>query len=234
MNGTTLHSGADLPRPQAHGQESPATDIDNLFTKNQALRWIIIDEISMVSDRLLSQAEQNLRAASSSTRRRRGQGSGRIFGGYNVLVFGDWWQLPPIPGSRALFLPPCTWLDLDGLPFRANECNSNTEEPAQPGNHTSASQADRSGACKSSADKTVLNMFWYPGPDSLNFLSELVEQKRTSDSWFSSVLMECREGCLSAESYCFLTGLPTAHTGTWEAQGGAMCGKSQCAALVDL
>jgi len=26
--------------------------------------------------------------------------------GYNVVFFGDWWQLPPIPDSAALFKPP--------------------------------------------------------------------------------------------------------------------------------
>ena len=49
--GNTLHAGGDIgvggQRPLDH------TDIDVLFTRNQYLRWVIIDELPMVPDDLL-------------------------------------------------------------------------------------------------------------------------------------------------------------------------------------
>ena len=33
-------------------------------------------------------------------------GSVRFFGGYNLLAFGDFYQIPPIPSSASLAIPP--------------------------------------------------------------------------------------------------------------------------------
>ena len=65
----------------------------------QCLRFIIIDEISMVSAELLAQLDLILRKvvrARSGYRRRCSDGSIRAFGGINVITFGDWWQLRPV------------------------------------------------------------------------------------------------------------------------------------------
>ena len=69
--------------------------------------WILVDEVSMISDQLLAEFECNLKSAARHTcfYKRRDK-SIRAFGGYNVLFFGDWWQLPPIPDTAALFRPP--------------------------------------------------------------------------------------------------------------------------------
>ena len=55
-------------------------------------------------------------ARDSSRYKRRADKSIRAFGGYNLLFFGDTQQIPPIPASAALFLPPlqkksrgCPW-----------------------------------------------------------------------------------------------------------------------------
>ena len=51
MGGNTLHAGGDIG---VGGQRSlDHTDIDVLFTRNQYLRWVIIDELPMVPDDLL-------------------------------------------------------------------------------------------------------------------------------------------------------------------------------------
>ena len=39
---------------------------------------------------------------------KRRNGTQRAFGGYNLFILADWWQLPPIPDSGALFRPPNT------------------------------------------------------------------------------------------------------------------------------
>jgi hypothetical protein len=96
-------------------------------------------------------------------------------------MFGDVNQIPPIPSTAALFIPP-------------------------------------SGK-KTAVAKEVLDIFWSDGPDSLIFFMELTIQKRTPDAWYSSLLDECREGCLTDTQYNFLMGLPTKHTGTWLPNG---------------
>ena len=44
-------------------------------------------------------------AAVVSRYTKRRDGSKRIFGGYNVWLLGDLYQLPPIPASAAVFTP---------------------------------------------------------------------------------------------------------------------------------
>jgi hypothetical protein len=83
--------------------------------------------------------------------------------------------------------------------------------------------------------ETALDIFWGDGADSLNFLAELTIQKRIEDPWYASLLTECRNGDLSHESYCFLCGLPTLHSGSWyRDQDGAdqwLCESSPCRSL---
>ena len=45
-------------------------------------------------------------AAVSNRYKKRADNSQRIFGGYNVIMFGDLYQIPPIPSSDSLALPP--------------------------------------------------------------------------------------------------------------------------------
>ena len=109
IGGVTLHAGADLPRPGAvsHERRREHSDVDNLYIRNARLRWIILDEVSMVSDELLGEFETHLStAACQNVFSKRPDKSRRIFGGYNIVFLGDFWQLPPIPESGALFLPP--------------------------------------------------------------------------------------------------------------------------------
>ena len=72
---------------------------------------------------------------------------------------------------------------------------------------------------------------WGDGEDSLSFYKELTIQKRIDDPWYAEIVEECRYGRLSEESYNFLVGLPTEHTGSWRADGTVECGKPECAAL---
>ena len=54
MGGATLHSAGEVPVGGVHQDRKLAHgDIDLLFTKNQALRWILIDEVYMIPDDLL-------------------------------------------------------------------------------------------------------------------------------------------------------------------------------------
>ena len=108
MGGTTLHSGGDI---QVGGQSSTKlnhTDLDQLFIRNQQLRWVIADEIGMIPDELLGAFAEHFSDATlhSSRYRKRADGSLRVMGGYNLCMLGDLLQLPPIPASAAIFCPP--------------------------------------------------------------------------------------------------------------------------------
>ena len=52
MNGMTIHGAGCLNMAQQVRQLGH-TDVDIAFTKNQDLRWVLINEIGMVSDHLL-------------------------------------------------------------------------------------------------------------------------------------------------------------------------------------
>ena len=69
MEGTTLHSGGDVG---IGGQRSlEKNEIDRLYSRNQYLRWIIIDELPMVSDNLLGCFEHHLADAATATMHRK-------------------------------------------------------------------------------------------------------------------------------------------------------------------
>ena len=79
----------------------------NLYVRNSSCRWLLLDEVSTNSDSLMGDFEAHTSSAARQTRyTRRPDGSERLYGGYNVLLLGDWNQLPPIPDSGALCLPP--------------------------------------------------------------------------------------------------------------------------------
>ena len=93
MGGNTLHSGGDI---DVGGQRKlEHTDIDILYTRNQYMRWVIIDELPMVADDLLGALEHQLTEASVEPRYKfRADKSARFMGGYNLLAFGDFYQIP--------------------------------------------------------------------------------------------------------------------------------------------
>ena len=107
MGGNTLHASGDIP---IGGQDRKLdhTDIDVTFSKNQHVRWVLVDEVFMIPDELLGLFEVSLTDAAPATSRYkfRADQSLRRFGGYNMLMLGDMNQLPPIPAKAALFNPP--------------------------------------------------------------------------------------------------------------------------------
>lgn len=65
----------------------------------------------------------------------------------------------------------------------------------------------------------------------MNYFCELTIQKRIDDPWYAQLLEECRQGCLSDESYNFLHGLPTEHTGSWFPNELTSCNLQACREL---
>jgi ATP-dependent DNA helicase PIF1 len=91
--GKTLHSLLRLP------VKSTATELSNASLQSlqaafQSCRYLIIDEKSMIDLNTLSLIDDRLRAIFPST--------DQIFGGLNILLCGDFFQLPPV-GGKPLF-----------------------------------------------------------------------------------------------------------------------------------
>ena len=61
---------------------------------SENLRFLLIDEISMITAQLFGQLELVVRKVirKRSIYKTRPDGTERPFGGVNVLLFGDWWQ----------------------------------------------------------------------------------------------------------------------------------------------
>ena len=106
VSGITLHSFAGI----GLGKE-PAEDLIKKIKKNSKARnrWLrakvlIIDEISMVDGKLFDKLEKIARGL---------RNDGRPFGGIQLVVTGDFFQLPPVPdgGQEATFaFDANTWM----------------------------------------------------------------------------------------------------------------------------
>ena len=165
--GETIHHWCGISVVEGEGG-SVVRDPNKLSTKCQLLRWLLIDEISMVSAYLFGQLEM---AVLKVVRRKipyrlATDGTTRPFGGINVLLFGDMWQLKPVTGLP-LFAPP-------------SEAKSRT---AMHG----------------------CGLMW----TQLRRCWELHGSQRCSNAWYNKVLQQCRDGCLTEESYWYLHGFPT-------------------------
>ena len=100
VNGQTLHSLLKLP-VQKDGKSMPMLLLTGDFLKRMRHQWtdtkfLIIDEISMVSYEMLCMIEQRMKQLKNSD---------HLFGGINILFFGDLMQLPPVRGSSVFHQP---------------------------------------------------------------------------------------------------------------------------------
>jgi ATP-dependent DNA helicase PIF1 len=94
ITGRTLHSLLRLPVKNSKSDLSSASlqALQLLFSN---CRFLIIDEKSMIDLKTLSLIDSRLRAIMPNT-------AHCLFGGINVLLCGDFFQLPPVSG-RVLY-----------------------------------------------------------------------------------------------------------------------------------
>ena len=104
VQGSTIHQAFGLHI----GKFANNAEASTLTSKRLAqLRWIIIDEISMVSARLLAQLERRLRDVipTASEFKCNAEGQVRSFAGVNIIFLGDFHQLPPPEGGFLADIP---------------------------------------------------------------------------------------------------------------------------------
>lgn len=94
VGGATLHSLLKLPI-QKTGEIMNMGQLSGIYLTNMRKIWkdvkfLFIDEISLVSYKVLTMIDARLKELKSNT---------GLFGGLNVLVFGDLLQLPPVNGN---------------------------------------------------------------------------------------------------------------------------------------
>ena len=79
-------------------------------------------------------------------------------------------------------------------------------------------------------EQRAMGYFWERDENCIKHLFELVQPQRQKDKWFMHVLTQHRYGCEDWEAYCFMHGLPAAHTGSWmpEPQDSPECGNTAC------
>ena len=88
--GVTLHSLFGLPT-KAEFKDLEGSHLNEMQQKLSSMRYLIIDEMSMVGRKIFGQVEKRLRQLFPHNPE-------NVFGGCSVLIFGDFGQLPPVMG----------------------------------------------------------------------------------------------------------------------------------------
>jgi hypothetical protein len=93
IDGYTIHALTFLPNQK--GTRVPVSDLEKIW---HDVRYLIIDEVSMVGATLMSDISNRIRKGRSYL----GESSEKPFGGVNVIFFGDMGQLKPVC-AKSLF-----------------------------------------------------------------------------------------------------------------------------------
>jgi len=98
IGGYTLHSVLDIPGEHQHSERplKPFNDLKLQMARKlfNNVVLVVIDEMSMLSPAFLAQIDARLRIVSKHD---------VPFGGYKVLLMGDFYQLPPVCCSTTLY-----------------------------------------------------------------------------------------------------------------------------------
>jgi hypothetical protein len=109
LGGDTIHHACGIPvMKKGVAGESQAQRQMDVAKRVLQFRWLVIDEISMVSAKLFAEIDVKLRSTvrQVGTQKLGGDMVDRPFGGLNVLCCGDFWQLdPPMEDFLPVFQP---------------------------------------------------------------------------------------------------------------------------------
>ena len=167
-------------------------------------KWLISDEISMVSANLLAELDMHIRQFMTdvSLMKKDTHRIDQAFGGINIFFVGDFHQLDPPTGTPINAIP------------------------------TSFIHKARQYA-PGATDEHGEYIFWGSGAGTVTGVSELTicERHDNADEWLLKVQDEFRTNILSADSHAFLHGEPTSVPGSY-VNGKLECGHPSCEALL--
>ena len=92
--GSTLHSALHLPIQLSSGKDLQGSALARLQQRFKDVQYLIIDEVSMLGQRMLYWVDKRLRQATGHLN--------VCLGGVSVILIGDFGQLPPV-GDRPLY-----------------------------------------------------------------------------------------------------------------------------------
>ena len=199
VQGDAIHHGVGLN--SRNDNAISLSRLLDLLSDATRWRWLVIDEISMVSAELLARLELRCRELvrdACPSKYAQNSADARPFGGLNVVLVGDWWQLEPPKGTF-----------LANLPLQWLSAGVSKKRP-----HAAHGQA----------------LLWGQSGESIQGVTQLVECERTHDRWLQAVQEEFRACQLTETTHAFLHGKPTAVPGSWT-QGAVECGNAACAKL---
>ena len=178
LGGDTIHHACGIPvftRRACHSED--AQKQMEVAKRVLQWRWLIIDEISMVSAKLLADVDRKMRQVVRviGTNKKDGVCIDRPFGGLNVICCGDFWQLDP-PDGGFLADIPTEWIQR-GRQFKAAPTIAHGQ-----------------------------SFLWSGGKHGMQGVTELVECERCDDAWLREVQEEFRNGSLSVNNNAFLHG----------------------------
>ena len=204
LDGETIHKALGLAW---HGNDHSidAQRILDLAKEAVKWRWLLIDEISMVSAEMLARLEARCRQLimdlSATKYAKKGDHCVAPFGGLNVIFSGDLWQLPP---PRGTFLGQIPWQLVTGISSKKLPLSLQGQQLVW----ASSTQGGVQG------------------------VTELTRCERTQDVWLQELQSELRHGRLSEDNHAFLHGKPTKVCGSWSTTAAqASCGQATCQRL---
>ena len=204
LGGDTIHHACGIPAFKRGGEQGENVKLQYETAKRVLQwRWLFIDEISMVSARLLAEVDAKLRGVirDVGTTKRGDAGVPRPFGGLNVVLSGDFWQLAPPDGGFLADVP--------------------TERISAARKYTSLPPVLHGQS-----------LLWGGADCGVQGVTELEECERCDDAWLKEVQEEFRIGALTADAHAFLHGRDTTVTGSW-LHGGVGCGNRACRELCE-
>ena len=188
--GATLHSWSEIAWQDKNGRYvkghgNSEDNVASMGVKCNCLRYLFIDEVEASGVNLISQVEDATRRNAGGLFKVNFMSNGdqepRVFGGLNIFLLGDFWQLPPT-GQIAIMSNPYSGKVLECA--QANFVMSMFWMK----NHWAALQP------------------WKDNERALH----LNENKRSGkDTWYSQLPDDCREGKMTENDYNLLHGFPT-------------------------
>ena len=215
LDGFTVHSWGEV-RWQQEGPRGAFTmssrkgnkqNMSSMAAKMEWARFILIDEIEATAAEDLGEIQDNTAESARDLlykwRRGKDKTRQRPFGGLNVLMFGDLWQLPP--------------------PLKT----SITTFPDRPRSETSLRARDMLDFFWAPTREWGCN-----GASPYIFdVNKRLDAHREDAEWFKNLIESCRQGAMHPIDYHFLHGRQTLVTGSWLASTGRpQCNSGQCQA----